>query len=101
MIIIIISPHNACSVIWGTRYYWVLSVSPLLAQDHWNGDERRTRDIGLYCMYLQGKGEMETFFLKGRQGRPMSSASGELDRQTPILNGLRSVAIQQQQPSVD
>ena len=49
--------------------------------------------------YRQGKGSVETFFLRGRGNRRMSSTSGsELDRQTPILNGIQTGLQQHLQP---
>jgi len=52
------------------------------------------RYVCVRACWWQGKGEMETFFLNGRRGRPLSSAG---ERQTPILNGLRVSAQQLQQ----
>jgi hypothetical protein len=41
---------------------------------------------------LQGKGQVETFFLRGRIGVRSDSltSSSDIERQTPILNGIRN-----------
>jgi hypothetical protein len=51
---------------------------------------------------VQGKGQLETFFLRGRIGTRSDSltSSSDIERQTPILNGVRNAQQQEHLNSV-